>query len=222
MANITPNNPAPEKVKTQHEKNLESIHRRRYLSTIHILPDLRNKKNQDYLETFLTLTALILAAIFAIYPTLSTIFNLEKKLSDANQIFQQLENKKNALHSLQNDYTTLQTQPVFNGIFYALPKSPELESLAAYVQAIGQQSDLKQKTISISPIISTAGSGIPANVSAFGVSASFEGSYQNMQDFLKQIVTIQRQVTIHSLEIGKNPADNNLTLTVLLYGYAAN
>ncbi len=222
MPDIKPINPDTDKSKTQHEKNLESIHRRRYLSTIHILPDLRKKKTQDYLETLLTLSALILAAIFAIYPTLSTVVDLQKQLSDAEQIFQQLQTKKAALHSLQTQYTNLLTQPVFNEIFYAIPKSSEIEGLAADIQATGQANNLVQKSLSISPVKNSTESNLPANVSTFAVSISFEGSYQDMQNFLSQIVQIQRIVTIHSLEISKNPADNALTLTVLLYGYSEN
>ncbi len=222
MPDTKPTNPEQVKLKTQHEKNLESIHRRRYLSTIHILPDLRNKKNQDYLETFLTLTALILAAIFAIYPTLSTIVDLQKQLSDAEQIFQQLQTKKDALHSLQTQYTNLLTQPVFNEIFYAIPKSPQLENLAADIQSIGKENHLVQKSISISPVKDATNSNLPANVSTFSVAVSFEGRYQDMQSFLNQVVDIQRIVTIKSVEITKNPADNALALTVLLYGYSVN
>src|SRR6185503_7132771 len=125
---------------TQHQQAIQAIHRERYLSTISILPDLRKKKTKDYFEVILTLIALIIAIIFAIYPTAITIVGLNKQLDDAKQLNQQMETKVATLHTLGIQYTAL--QPELQIILAALPKTGQEQIFAAEIQGLAQQDNL--------------------------------------------------------------------------------
>ena len=69
-----------------------------------MLPDFKEERTRKFTTLVFTLLALSFFGLFAISPTLSTIANLNKQLSDNEFVDSQLQNKINNLYTLQQDY----------------------------------------------------------------------------------------------------------------------
>src|SRR5215469_6686309 len=85
-------------------ENLSAIRYREYLK---LLPNMQEEKTRSFVTLILTFAALSFFGIFAINPTLTTIANHEKQISDDTQVDQQLKTKINNLSSLEQQYNLL-------------------------------------------------------------------------------------------------------------------
>src|SRR4051794_1976618 len=85
-------------------ENLTAAKYREYLK---LLPSIHDERTQLITMLIFTFVALSFFGLFAINPTLSTIVELKKELSDSQFVDQQLTNKINNLESLQQRYNLL-------------------------------------------------------------------------------------------------------------------
>lgn len=200
---------------TGQNAKVQEIRTRKYLATIHLLPDLRQKKAKEYLQVILTFTALIVAAIFAINPTLTTISDLQRQLSDAKDVDQQLQTKISHLSQLNVQYNIL--QPTLPLIYAAIPQTAEAHQLLAEMQGVLGLHHLTLNTISAIP--TQAADATSATVHELTVQITADGNYQDLRDFLNDVITIQRILVPQSIIISKTEA-NKTTLQLSLSGNA--
>src|SRR5580700_7871794 len=118
-------------------ENLTAAKYREYLK---LLPNLRQEQAQSLLMLILTFAALSFFGIFAINPTLSTIFDLQKQLSDDTLVNQQLQTKIDNLSALEQQYNELGTN--LTNIYSAVPQNPEASLLSAQIAALVQKHNL--------------------------------------------------------------------------------
>lgn len=189
---------------------IQEIRTRKYLATIHLLPDLRKKKSKEYLQVIFTFVALIIAAVFAINPTLTTISDLQREVSDANDVNQQLQTKINHLSQLNVQYNGLQT--ILPQIFETIPRTDEAHMFLAEMQGVLGLHHLTLTNIAANPAAATDSTNPAINVVSIQVTAS--GSYQDIRDFLSDVVTIQRIFTPQTIIISKVENKAGLLLTL--------
>ncbi len=162
-----------------------------------LLPHLKKDKNQKYLTVFLTIGVSIFFILFAINPTLSTIAKLKKEISDNRQLDEKLTQKIENLSSLGSAYEEIQDDLPY--IEAAIPKKPEAPTLIAQIQSLAKEAGVSTNSIQVSPmnlIVSESSRG-----SMFVFSISAEGQYNDFSRFLSYLITMQRALTIESVQI---------------------
>lgn len=184
----------------------------KYAKYLELIPDFKKEKTQKFTTIVLTLIAIIILAIFAINPTLSTIANLQKQLDDAKFVTTKLQEKINDLSILQTKYNSI--APDLPVIYDAIPKNSQVPMLTGQIQALAKTSNIALVDFQANEITKT-----PQNFSFYSFSLSANGNYNDILNFLDQLVSMQRVTDIESINIANGTAPNS-PLQISLKGEA--
>lgn len=193
------------------------IETHRYLKK---LPDFKSKRAESFTTIALTFLAFSFFGFFAISPTLATISNLSKQLEDAKFVEKQLEDKINNLSILQQQYDLL--NPVIPVVFSSVPQAPKVAVLIAQIQQITKLSGVQLNMVQTLPVEIAKTENASKleqekldNYSSYLININIQGSYKNISDFLRLLSNFDRIVTIDSISLSNNSADNtNLSLNI--------
>lgn len=175
-----------------------------------LLADFKEERTQKFTTLVLTLVALSLFGLLAINPTLSTIAKLKKQVSDNNFVDQKLQQKINALTTLQQKYTSLQNDlPV---IIDAIPKNPEIPLLVAQIQAASGNSNVSLNSLQTFQV-EIEKPKIQKKFSSFSFALSADGSYNDLLKFISVVSNMERVVSIDIFSLTKKTGSNLLELT---------
>lgn len=188
----------------------KKVKKDKYTKYLELMPDFKQEKTQKFTTIVLTIMASIVLIIFAVNPTLSTISNLQKQLSDNKFVEQRLEEKINNLTILQDKYS--QVQPDIPIVLDAIPKNPAVVDLVSQVQSVAKDTNLTLIGFQTFQVETTPGSVIGKKYSSFDFALSANGDYKSMVAFMNEIVNVQRILTINNLSITKK---TNLDSSVL-------
>ncbi|HSX09244.1 MAG TPA: type 4a pilus biogenesis protein PilO [Candidatus Saccharimonadales bacterium] len=189
-------------------KNLSATKYREYLK---LLPNIQQENTSNFVALVLTLIALCFFGIFAINPTLSTIFSLKKQLADDTAVDQQLETKINNLSSLEQQYNVLGSN--LTNIYNAVPQNPNAPLLTAQVAAVAQKHNLTLTSYRVAEVQLVADTKI-SKVQSFIFTLQVQGNYNDMIAFTQELSKLTRIITVESMEIGRTTQDNSLELTL--------
>ncbi len=189
-------------------KLFNKVDKDKYSKYLELMPDFKKQKTQKFTTVVLTLIAIIILAIFAINPTLSTIANLQKQLEDAKFVADKLEKKINNLSILQTKYNNIQNDlPI---VYEAIPKNSEVPKLTGQIQSILNESGMQLISIQSSEIVEvTRGKFYLYN---FDLTAS--GDYQTMENFLEKLTNMQRVTNIKNINISNSSTSKSLQFNV--------
>jgi Tfp pilus assembly protein PilO len=171
-----------------------------------LVPYFKKEKNQKYFTIVLTLTASIFFILFAINPTVSTIINLRKQLADAKVVDEKLTQKINNLTALSQQYQNIQDDLPF--IMDAIPQNPKAPELVGQIQSIGQESSVQINNVEIMPLNLNVTSSTKSSSFEFNVMG--EGSFENVQSFISNLINMQRAVSVTSIQLTSSGGDENI------------
>ncbi len=177
-------------------KIFTSVNKEKYGKYLELIPDFKKEKAQKFTTIVLTIVAVIILAIFAINPTLSTIANLNKQLEDARFVSKRLQDKINDLSILQSKFNSIQEDLPL--IYESVPKKSEAPKITGQIQAIAQAANVT--------IISTQISNITQAQAKFyylDFNITLTGSYENIINFIDQLSNSQRITYIYNVSITK-------------------
>jgi len=169
-----------------------------------LVPYLKKEKNQKYLTIILTLSASIFFFLFAINPTVSTIVKLKKQITDAQFVEGKLSQKITNLSSLSQQYQEIQSDIPL--ILDAIPTTPEAPSLVGQIQTIAADSSVQIGDIDIGTVI--LNSKDSSESSSFTYTATGQGSFTDTQIFISNLTTMQRALSITSIQITRSTGDS--------------
>lgn len=174
-----------------------------------LLPYAQEERNKRYLFLILTFGTSIFFLLFAISPTISTIANLKKQISDNKFVEQKLSQKISNLSALSQSYN--QISPDLPSVINAIPKKPEAPTLTAQIQSVADNSNVTLTNIQIS---SLDFDNQTATISAaVNFSASAIGKYEDLQNFLDNIIDVQRLILVNYINItGGNPDSSQMQI----------
>lgn len=179
------------------------------------VPILKKEKNQKYFTLILSVIASILFLIFAINPTLTTIANLKKQISDAIFVEERLSQKINNLSSLSQEYLEIENDIPY--IIDAVPEKPQVPTLIGQIQAIGQDSSVQIFNISVLPVSLNGGPSTQSASFAFDITGN--GSFANIQNFLSTLTNMQRAISVASIQISRGNGQSE-ALDFIIHGLA--
>lgn len=170
-----------------------------------VFPALREKKTRQFLTLAMTLFAITFFVLFAVDPTIATIADLRKQLSDNQFADQQLQDKISNLSTLEQKYNNMQND--LPAIFAALPQEPDSNVLLGQLYALAINSHLnvakiQSGAVQLVPLVSKAQMD-----QTFDFLISVTGTKDNIMTFLKESTQFERVITIGSLVYSVNSRD---------------
>lgn len=187
---------------------LENIYQNRYFKS---LPFLKEKKTKEITTLILTLAALSIFGLFAISPTLATIANLRKQLSDNELVDQRLSEKIANLTLLSQKYNLLGKD--LKLIFSSLPQKPDSPLFISQVESIASTSDVKLNRFQTFQVEYFLSQKDLNRYQIFTFSFDAQGKYSNITNFLTSFVNFERVVTVDAISFNKSP-DGGLSVNV--------
>lgn len=182
---------------------------------LQFIPKFKEEKTQKITTLILTIFAFSFFGFFAISPTLSTIAQLKKELSDNQFVNERLDEKIRNLSILQQKYLSLDKD--LSNILSALPNYPQITLLVAQIQAIAKSNNiiitrLQTYDIEISGNKNSSSNdqNNDNNYSNFNFSLGVEGSYDKLINFLEDLSNFDRIIIIEGLAMSKNTTENNI------------
>lgn len=191
----------------------KNLPRKGYLD---IFPQLRQKRTQDFTTLVFTLIALSFFGFFAINPTLSTIAQLKKQLSDSRLVDKKLGEKIINLGLLREKYGLLENDVPL--VLTALPQSPNAPLLIGKIQSLAKESNLTVKKIQSLAVELAKPKDALDNYASFVFALEAEvPSQSEVSDFLSSLINFDRIVTIDMLSITEGEGEK---LKISLQGKA--
>jgi len=191
--------------------NKDSLKKQR-IKYLQFLPDFKQEKAQKFTTLILTFFALSFFGLFAINPTLSTIVELNKQLEDNRLIDEKLSQKISNITTLQQEYTTLQSDlPI---IFSSIPKSPEVPLFVAQIQAVAINSNTTIETLQTFPVDINK-NPVQRQFSSYSFAITADGNYNDLSNFLSGLSSMLRIVEIDIISLTrKSGVSNSLQLNL--------
>jgi len=174
-----------------------------------LFPVLKEERVQKFTTLVLTLVALSFFGLIAINPTLSTIAQLNKELTDDTFVDQNLTQKISNLSILSDKYRAL--TPDLPIILAAVPKNPEIPTFAAQIQSVTKSSNLD--LVSFQTFEVELNSSLKT-FSSFSFALTTEGTYNDISRFLKSLTSMQRIIAIDNISLTKKSVGNSLQLNL--------
>lgn len=169
------------------------------------VPYLKKEESQKYFYIILSISASIFFLIFAIHPTISTIVNLKKQISDAKYVEEKLSTKVTNLSSLSKQYQII--KPDIPLVLDAVPQNPQAPTLVGQIKTLGADNSVTITNIEILPVsLTTKGASKSANFT-FSIRGSSE--FNNAQKFLNELINMQRALSVTSIQINTNSKVEN-------------
>lgn len=172
-----------------------------------VFPQLREKSAQAFMILTLTLVALILFGVFAISPTISTIIELRKQISDSKDVYQKLEKKRENFSLLYQQYQEI--EPDLPYVFNAIPQTPQSSLFIGKLNSIASSMDVKIQQLQTYPVEIIPPSDDPDSSTSFDFNLNVVGSDNSIFNFLSTLGNFDRIITIDSLSINKNSQSSN-------------
>lgn len=166
------------------------------------------------MQSFTTLVLLFITlsffGFFAISPTLSTIADLQKQISDQQFVDQQLQQKITNLSNLEVSYKKVQNDlPV---LYAAIPKDPNVTILIGQIQTIAQKSSVTLLNVQTLPVDVSQTTKVQYN--SFTFTLNVIGSYENISTFLQDITGFNRIITLEAISLSQVNKESTYNLSL--------
>lgn len=177
------------------------------------LPYLSEERSQKFFAIVLTLLALSFFGFFAINPTVSTILNLRKQLSDSEFVYRELETKIKNLSRLKIQYDNMQNDlPIITD---AITIQPNVHLLFAQIQGAAQKSNIKLSKLQnfeVEILKNNKTSGKKYRSYSFVIVGN--SSFENISDFVSTITNMQRIIDIDTFSISTAAKNDSLEFNI--------
>ncbi len=175
-------------------------------------PIFKEEKTQKFSTLALTLLTLSFFGIFAINPTVSTIVNLQKQLSDSQFVDKKLQEKINSLAALQVQFESIKGS--IPDILKAVPEKPHVPLFAAQLQGVAQKNNVAIGRLQIFQVELSKTPTASKDYSSFGFTLDVEGQQDSLTKFLSSLIGFDRVVSIESISLTKDKTKNTLQLSL--------
>lgn len=175
-------------------------------------PVLRTKNAPAYFMLTLSLLSLSFFGAFAIRPTLNTITELQKQISDSKDVYKSLQEKKKNLLILQSEYKTVEEDvPI---VIAAIPTQVNAPTFLLKVKTLATLNNVTISSLVVSKSPLSEEKNQEPVSSAFNLTAI--GGYKDLNNFLVGLAKLDRLVTFEN--IGLKARSGGETLTLQLAG----
>ncbi len=178
-------------------------------------PIIKNKKSASYFTLTLTFISLSFFGLFAIRPTLTTVFSLYKGVNDLRKLNFDYENKIGNLIRAQSEYEQIRNDlPLIDA---ALPTNTNFSKVTMAIERFAGKENV---TINHIQIDNVSISKLPTTgkVNNYGFSMTSTGNYSSLFAFISHLINWKRIVNINSLDVTKEGASTSAILRLNIKG----
>ena len=165
------------------------------------------------IELFLSLTAIIFFAIFAIQPTLKTMTELVKEIEDKRALSEKMDQKIASLSTAQSQYQLYNDQ--FFLLEEAIPRSASLVESLKIIEKLASENNLIIESINLSDVpddLEVAGSdNAQRTILTFNVDVA--GGYLDMSSFVEALMNSRRMLIVDQINFSLTNSQVNQYLT---------
>jgi len=171
-----------------------------------VLALLSRNDVQAYSMVIFSLLALAFFSIFAIKPTLTSFFDLQRQIADAKMLDQELTTKIRMLLRVQEEYYRIREDLVM--IDQALPADPAFSSLLKKIEQVtaDEQTTVSTFTTEDFSLLEEGGTHMTKDDEIGNVSFSLEtdAPYPNSEALIRRLLNLRRMIFINRLELISN------------------
>lgn len=181
-----------------------------------------NKQNQEKLTAYLYITFSLFAVsffgFFALRPTVATISNLQKQLSDSKATYAALKTKLEALHTLDGEYEALQnTLPI---VYAAIPKTSQIPTLTRQFELLAKSNQIIVNSIDFGTFEYFPAKSNNRQLYTYNFTIDVQGTESNVDTFISNLISFDRILSIDKISTGRNPSGEfQATITGQAYYY---
>ena len=154
-----------------------------------------------YIYIILSFFSLSFFGLFAIGPTLTTISELNKEYADGQNVLKKLEEKNSNLRSLNAQY--LQIQGDLNLITNAIPDSSNVSQLTRQMEVLATKNNLVLQKLDTGLLELYPTKKANTSIFSFMFSTAVKGSEKDINNFIAEVISIDRIIGIERLSTGK-------------------
>lgn len=191
------------------------------LSFYNAKPNLR-----IYLELILSLSTIIVFALFAVKPTVLTIIELTKEIQTKEETSAKLKQK---IRNLQTVSNLLQTQSEdIKYVDQAVPQTALPETLVKQIETISKENSLQILGFSASDVTLSGKEieskktkkvdSLPNNANEFPFTFSASGTFPNIFSFLTKLEDLRRPVKFDSFILNSNVTEGGKVIVLTITG----
>jgi len=179
---------------------------------IQVFPMLLQEKTQSFMLIAFTLLALILFGLFAISPTIVTIVQLRKQLTDNLLVSNKLQQKLANLSILQQKYILL--QPELPLVLAAIPDSQNITELIGQTQGLIQKDSVQLVSLQTDPFPIT-----PLEKQC-SFSVTIQGNKDHILAFISDFMSFERITTVKEVLLNAITMQKEATMQATITGIA--
>jgi Tfp pilus assembly protein PilO len=157
------------------------------------------------LELFLSIGAVIFFALFAVRPTMLTMFDLIKEIEDKRKLDQQLQQKVAALSTAQAVYLNYEDR--LKVLDEAIPSSPQFVYSLKLLEKVASE----QKLIITNILVNEIPDEETADISqkkierkSIPVTITIAGDYVTIRGFIEDVLALRRTFVVDTVIFSKN------------------
>lgn len=168
-----------------------------------IKPITKNPKVQSYSTLVFSIIAAIIFILFAIKPTVSTIFSLQKSIDEKNNVVKQLNQKAQDLTVAKNNLNQI-PQSTLDKLDNVIPDNTDLTGLADDLNNLANEYNASVSAIQFQPtdLVGPSNKINPSpKVAEISFTFNIKATYDTSLSLLKDLTNAQRLITIDSVNM---------------------
>lgn len=166
-----------------------------------IFPAFKEKRTQQFTTLVLTMITVIFFALFAINPTITTIFDLQKQLDDNTFVNDQLQKKIANLTTLQTKYADV--EPQLEPVMAALPANPAIDVFVGQIHTISQQSNVQINRIQTFPLDVSPKTTTTAKYLSYEFAIEGQGAFSDIQKYITNLGSFNRLIAFENITVSR-------------------
>lgn len=191
-------------VKEQGAKKYSPEIQRFYKNFFASHPELLEKVNSQkfvfYLYLILTLIVVSFFGAIVIRPTLLTIFELREEFDDNEEIINKLDDKLDAISSLESQRTLLSEElSLLNEV---IPESPQIPQLVRKIENLAVDNGIIISRIEVGAIEVYPNNKTDSPFFTFNFNMNVSGNTENLNSFLSDLIFFDRLISIDRVSGG--------------------
>ena len=163
----------------------------------------RKRLQQKYIATInivLSLVAVSFFGLFAINPTVSTIFNLQKQYADSKLVDEALSHKLQALRILTDQHAQL--QPKLAIIDAGVPNQSDIPKLTRQIETLAYGRNIDIERLEFGPIELFPANKTNPPIYSFTFSLTLIGDSADLQNFIYDLISFERIISLEKVTTG--------------------
>lgn len=159
-----------------------------------------------------TIALVVFFAVFAIRPTILTMTQLNKDISEKQEIDKKLTQKAAALSTLSTEYNKMKSDvPVLNK---SIPNAPDFDGTIRRIEKVASENNIiftsfRSKKIPENNLEVSA----QPSIYSFPITFSARGSFLDLKKFFDTILTMDRLVALENVSFTSSDTEESIFLT---------